>query len=193
MKPSPPAIIHLSLVLLLSAALVTSSPQKHKGRRGAGNEKGKADRWVWGTETEGVAQEQLVRVLEKKSESTQRRRVVPQWQIWDQIGETTSSSRYRTELIQNYRTQIQTRRQANKIENIFFEDYYSLICLTRLVSTVITWVQWWALWPCKPSRGDHPEVRLVQKKTERRQKSNRKLEWPMRQTSERSYCLESIF
>lgn len=33
------------------------------------------------------------------------------------------------------------------------------VVLAVLVSTVTTWVQWWALWPCKPNRGDHLEVR----------------------------------
>lgn len=89
--------------------------------------------------------------------SAQKKRVFLQCQIWNQ--REGKKHRGKAPLIHRAVDAGEDRTTGWQHREIKQEDYYSLGSLTRLVSTVTTWEQWWALWPCKPSRGDHPEVR----------------------------------
>lgn len=73
--------------------------------------------------------------------------------------------------------------------------YFSGVCLTRLVSTATPWVQWWALWPCRPSRGDRPEVRQhwsERKRWRGDKRATEKLKWQRERKRERRMRKKTI-
>lgn len=147
--------------------------QYHKGMRRQGARKSggvKADRWVeWGTEQREWRKEAgaacacvcvcLETGIRNSRESAQRGEASPRCQIWTQWKDLTGAKkkknpvRYRAVEGGSDGTTGWQNREVNRGTITLW------VVLVGLVSTVTTWVQWWALWPCKPNRGDHLEVR----------------------------------
>lgn len=149
--------------------------QYHKGMRRQGARKSggvKADRWVeWGTEQREWRKEagaacacECVCVCvfgdrdQKFKRVSSKRRSVPLVTDLDPVkgldrGKKKNPVRYRAVEGGSDGTTGWQNREVNRGTITLW------VVLAVLVSTVTTWVQWWALWPCKPNRGDHLEVR----------------------------------
>lgn len=152
-----------------------STLQYHKGMRRQGARKSgggvKADRWVeWGTEQREWRKEagaacafecvcvclwrqgsEIQESLLKEEKRPPGARSGPSERTWQ--GQKKNPVRYRAVEGGSDGTTGWQNREVNRGTITLW------VVLAGLVSTVTTWVQWWALWPCKPNRGDHLEVR----------------------------------
>lgn len=147
--------------------------QYHKGMRRQGARKSggvKADRWVeWGTEQREWRKEagtacacecvcvsletgiRNSRESAQRGEASPRDRSGPSERTWQ--GQKKNPVRYRAVEGGSDGTTGWQNREVNRGTITLW------VVLAGLASTVTTWVQWWALWPCKPNSGDHLEVR----------------------------------